>query len=932
MPAPFTRRLAGIRFVTAPPQLPERLPRMDIAAFVGFASAGPMQRPVVVEDAAQFAAIFGDDLPLAWDPQRGTQTFASLAPAVRAFFRNGGRRCWVIRVADKPETDLFPLPGLARVEGAKLHPAFAQARSPGSWFDAFRAATALAVRAIEVQSWETNWETIYGLLPRQKDLQRGDLLRLGFPDERLEAFFLVESVEASEGSPPELTRGRVALQVKALGTLRLATASEIPAGWFDVTWETALGGTPVGAEAKLGEEIKSPPEDPDDLITLDVSSAFSPPPGTLMNLPSGNNEAFYFQVEESELGVRTASPPSGTAQVVGRVFAWSHKPPAAVSSHPAGERLTFELRVRRSDTRATRLTDLGFAGDHARFWNALPNDAQLFAAEREDLYETLWQEAAELRFPLSGDYQLAAEFIPIGMSALGQPTMAAEHSNASALERDGLAKFSSALFLDPRLLDSRVSTLVADADFIRYQMPGEPPLIGIHAALEIEEASLIAVPDAMQRGWQRTQVAPPEPAVISAPRPHPSWWHFLECDPPESPPLADEPRWGHFLRCDLHPIPPPDLSVDGPDAGGSFILSWSDVEPGVQFILEEATEPDFADAVAIWRGGRTNYTILSRATGIYYYRVRAEKGGESSNWSNEEAVPVLGGTRWQLDAAAAFESATLLEIHRSLLRFCAARGDLMAVLALPEHFREEEALAYLGELKSDARVPESHWIVPSLGTGEAAAFSYAAVYHPWLIAREEVGGLLWLPPDGAAAGLIAARSLARGAWIAPANEAFTGVVSLTPRLSPERHLDLLLAQLNLIRQEPRGFLALSADTLSSDDELRPINVRRLLILLRRAALRLGMTFVFEPNDSVLRRIVQGAFESIMQQLFIRGAFAGATADASYRVVTDDTLNTPQDFDQGRFRVDLKVAPALPMSFLTVRLVQMGERATATEII
>jgi phage tail sheath protein FI len=255
----------------------------------------------------------------------------------------------------------------------------------------------------------------------------------------------------------------------------------------------------------------------------------------------------------------------------------------------------------------------------------------------------------------------------------------------------------------------------------------------------------------------------------------------------------------------------------------------------------------------------------------------------------------------------------------------------MAVLALPEHFREEEALAYLGDLKS-AEPAASGWTVASLGSGEAAAFSFAAIYHPWLIAREEIGGLLWMPPDGAAAGIIAARTLARGAWTAAANKAFTGVVSLTPRLSSERHFDFLLAQLNLVRQEPRGFLALSADTLSLEDELRPINVRRLLILLRREALRLGMTFVFEPNDSTLRRMVQGAFESIMQQLFTGGAFAGATAEASYRVVTDDTLNTPQDFDQGRFRVDLKVAPALPMSFLTVRLVQMGERATATEII
>ena len=42
-------------------------------------------------------------------------------------------------------------------------------------------------------------------------------------------------------------------------------------------------------------------------------------------------------------------------------------------------------------------------------------------------------------------------------------------------------------------------------------------------------------------------------------------------------------------------------------------------------------------------------------------------------------------------------------------------------------------------------------------------------------------------------------------------------------------------------------MVLSADTLSDDPDLRPINVRRLLILLRRLALRLGATYVFEPQ-------------------------------------------------------------------------------------
>ena len=85
-----SRRLPGFRFEVRSPQLSEVLPRMDVAVFVGFAASGPLHTPVAIEDIGQFAAIFGADAPLVWDPQRGEQVDAHLAPAVRAFFRNGG--------------------------------------------------------------------------------------------------------------------------------------------------------------------------------------------------------------------------------------------------------------------------------------------------------------------------------------------------------------------------------------------------------------------------------------------------------------------------------------------------------------------------------------------------------------------------------------------------------------------------------------------------------------------------------------------------------------------------------------------------------------------------------------------------------------------------------------------------------------------------
>ena len=254
------------------------------------------------------------------------------------------------------------------------------------------------------------------------------------------------------------------------------------------------------------------------------------------------------------------------------------------------------------------------------------------------------------------------------------------------------------------------------------------------------------------------------------------------------------------------------------------------------------------------------------------------------------------------------------------------------MLSLPEHYRETLTLDHVSTLKlTPERTPPTEGVAP-LGYGEQRAFSYGAIYHPWLVGREEnrFNELRRTPPCGALTGLLAHRANRRGPWIAPANELLRDVVTLFPPILAERRLNLQQAQINLIRQEPRGFLSLSADTLSDDEDFRPINVRRLLMLIRRMALRLGATYVFEPQSDTFRRLVERGFNAMLDQMFVRGAFGGPTPATSYQVVTDDSLNTPQSMDQGRFIVELKVRPSLPLTFLTVRLVQSGDRGLVTE--
>jgi Bacteriophage tail sheath protein len=78
---------------------------MRVAGFVGLTPGGPAGRPIRVTSWTHFARLFGDPS----EPDNGPfMAGAYLAHAVRGFFENGGRRCWVVRVpvaADSEEAE-----------------------------------------------------------------------------------------------------------------------------------------------------------------------------------------------------------------------------------------------------------------------------------------------------------------------------------------------------------------------------------------------------------------------------------------------------------------------------------------------------------------------------------------------------------------------------------------------------------------------------------------------------------------------------------------------------------------------------------------------------------------------------------------------------------------------------------------------------------
>jgi hypothetical protein len=976
-----TRRLPGFRFEAQAPALDEWLPRMDVAAFVGFAASGPLNLPVAVESVAQFTAIFGEDARVAWDRKRSGETFAYLAPSVRGFFDNGGRRCWIVRVAreraggnarNRARSNFFPVPGLMACalntsdinrKGVveKLNPAYVQARSEGSWSDDLGVGASLVSRPAKVIDFSLNKLRAELALDSPDALVEGDLLRLTFKDQYV-LLFQATGITPLAASSPTARR-----------TVQTDAAHPV---WLRATSPHALLDTPKLVEARVYTAepqtpimygLQEPPQRTQadefasrrmgvlypwdtgktsregQVIELDLAipAAEAPAAGALLRVEGEN---LWITVEE--IGITANAGLPGAAEVVrikGRGLWWLPDAPGLNALEedgkiaPEGERLSFELWARKGSDYALTLGDLAFGASHPRYFGGLPTDAEAYATDRtapvNQPAEELWQPVGEIRFPLAAVEGEGVVYIPFGMGFLPERFLPAVKLPGTSLERDGLAEFDASLFLDPELKEASLNDLLSRADFIRYLSEQPRRLRGIHAALALEEVTIVSVPDAVHRGWSRTELEKTPGARRSAPFPRPEWWHFLDCERLENPPLVRRPQRGHFLNCDIEVIERPLLTSPGDfSESGTYALSWASTVAGASFVLEESTDRDWNDAAPVYTGKDKRYTLYGRRPGDYYYRVRATTAKGTSDWSNGVGVRVAPSNAWQSIEEADYTNAELLSVQRALVRMCAARGDLLAVLSLPLHYREDKAIEHISLLKTtQERAPGSDNSV-RLNNDETGAFSYAAIYHPWLTVRDAVRFDLFRdnPPDGAACGVLARRANARGAWVAPANELINGCVALVPPIVRHRWLDLQLAQLNLIRQEPRGFLALNADTLSDDEDLRLVNVRRLLILLRRLALRHGATYVFEPNSAAFRRLVQRGFESVLDRMFLRGAFAGKTAAAAYQVVTGESLNTRQSVEQGRFIVELRVAPSRPLTFMTIRLVQTGDRGFVTE--
>jgi hypothetical protein len=195
--------------------------------------------------------------------------------------------------------------------------------------------------------------------------------------------------------------------------------------------------------------------------------------------------------------------------------------------------------------------------------------------------------------------------------------------------------------------------------------------------------------------------------------------------------------------------------------------------------------------------------------------------------------------------------------------------------------------------------------------------NYVATYYPWVKTIDtNTNKLTTVPPSVLMPAVFAANDRLAAEWFAPAGlnrGGITGAVSVLNRLTHSERDTLYENKVNPIAAFPgQGIVAFGQKTLQDKaSALDRINVRRLLIVLKKFVASTSRFLVFEQNTATTRarflNTVNPYLEAVQQR---QGLY-------SFRVVMDESNNTPDVIDRNILAGQIFLQPAKTAEFIVI---------------
>lgn len=409
---------------------------------------------------------------------------------------------------------------------------------------------------------------------------------------------------------------------------------------------------------------------------------------------------------------------------------------------------------------------------------------------------------------------------------------------------------------------------------------------------------------------------------------------------------ASNNRFEESYKDVVRPLPEPvDTFTRGIGLEYSYLFSLDDVKPSAE---------GASSAIGVWesgsRVGGNSYTALSSSykevldQGYNRFTVPLHGGYDGFNVKEKEPfnnTDLEDGTdttnyayysvRRAIDTVADPEvveynlMATPGIWNESLtdhmIEVCENRGDALAVIDLKTGY-----YANTENTNSDGDNLGSVTTAVNNLRNRKINSSYGTAYYPWVQIRDTISdSLLFVPPSIVALGTFSSAQRNTELWFAPAGftrggltEGSAGlpVIQTRERLTSRDRDDLYEANINPIATFPaEGIVIFGQKTLQvTPSALDRVNVRRLMIFLKREISRIAATTLFDQNVQATWNRFKTRADALLASVQAR---LGLT---DYKIVLDSTTTTPELVDRNILYAKIFLKPARAIEFIALDFV------------
>jgi phage tail sheath protein FI len=190
---------------------------------------------------------------------------------------------------------------------------------------------------------------------------------------------------------------------------------------------------------------------------------------------------------------------------------------------------------------------------------------------------------------------------------------------------------------------------------------------------------------------------------------------------------------------------------------------------------------------------------------------------------------------------------------------------------------------------------------------------------------------IWIPAASSVAGIMASTDAVAAPWFSPAGPRrgqVLGVTSLAYSPNQSQRDTLYKAGINPIANIPGQGVLLYGDKtkLARTSAFDRINVRRLFLGIERAVSVAARNVMFEFNDEFTRAEFKNIIEPFLREI------QGRRGITDFRVVCDETNNTPAVIDRNEFVCSLFIKPARSINYVTLNFVAVRTGVDFAEVV